>query len=164
MADVNQFRRDRRALDQHAEPAERIGSFENADRRRGYRLSAWTVIAIAASDVIAIEAMGNAVQAVCDIGAVTGEIITAIAMSEPAAGSDLKGIRTTAVRHGDHYLVNGQKTFISNGLLSDLVVAVCRTDPTAGHKGISLLVVERGMEGFERGRNLVEEIPASQRE
>jgi alkylation response protein AidB-like acyl-CoA dehydrogenase len=87
-------------------------------------------------------------------GAVTGEIITAIAMTEPGAGSDLQGIRTTAVDKGDHYLLNGSKTFISNGILSDLVIVVARTDPGAGHKGISLLVVERGMEGFERGRNL----------
>ena len=83
-----------------------------------------------------------------------GELIAAIAMTEPGAGSDLQGIRTTAVDAGDHYVLNGQKTFISNGILADLVVVVCRTDPEAGHQGISLLVVERGMEGFERGRNL----------
>jgi alkylation response protein AidB-like acyl-CoA dehydrogenase len=87
-------------------------------------------------------------------GAVSGEIITAIAMTEPGAGSDLQGIRTTAVDHGDHYLLNGSKTFISNGINADLVIVVARTDPEAGHKGISLLVVERGMKGFERGRNL----------
>ena len=75
-------------------------------------------------------------------------------MTEPGAGSDLQGIRTTAVDAGDHYVLNGQKTFISNGILADLVVVVARTDPDAGHQGISLLVVERGMEGFERGRNL----------
>jgi len=86
--------------------------------------------------------------------AVSGECITAIAMSEPAAGSDLQGIQATAVASGDHYLLNGQKTFISNGLQADLVVVVARTDPSAGHKGISLLVVERSMPGFERGRNL----------
>ena len=84
----------------------------------------------------------------------SGELIAAIAMSEPEAGSDLQGIRTTAVDKGDHYVLNGQKTFISNGILADLVIVVVRTDPEAGHKGISLLVVERGMEGFERGRNL----------
>ena len=84
----------------------------------------------------------------------SGELIAAIAMSEPGAGSDLQGIRTTAVDQGDHYVVNGSKTFISNGILADLVIVVARTDPDAGHKGISLLVVERGMEGFERGRNL----------
>jgi alkylation response protein AidB-like acyl-CoA dehydrogenase len=87
-------------------------------------------------------------------GYVSGELITAIAMSEPAAGSDLAGIRTTAVRDGDHFVVNGAKTFISNGILSDLVVTVVKTDPAAGHKGISLLVIEREMEGFQRGRNL----------
>ena len=75
-------------------------------------------------------------------------------MTEPGAGSDLQGIRTTAVDAGDHYVLNGSKTFISNGILSDLVIVVCRTDPEAGHQGICLLVVERGMEGFERGRNL----------
>jgi acyl-CoA dehydrogenase len=87
-------------------------------------------------------------------GTVSGETITAIAMTEPGAGSDLQGIRTTAVDKGDHYLLNGSKTFISNGINADLVIVVARTDPEAGHKGISLLVVERGMEGFERGRNL----------
>ncbi len=87
-------------------------------------------------------------------GCVSGETITAIAMTEPGAGSDLQGIRTTAVDKGDHYVLNGSKTFISNGILSDLVIVVARTDPEAGHKGISLLVVERGMQGFERGRNL----------
>lgn len=87
-------------------------------------------------------------------GCVSGDIITSIAMTEPGAGSDLQGIRTTAVDAGDHYVLNGSKTFISNGILSDLVIVVCRTDPDAGHQGISLLVVERGMKGFERGRNL----------
>ena len=87
-------------------------------------------------------------------GLCSGATIAAIAMSEPGAGSDLQGIRTSAVDAGDHYVLNGQKTFISNGILADLVVVVARTDPDAGHQGISLLVVERGMEGFERGRNL----------
>ncbi|HET6625647.1 MAG TPA: acyl-CoA dehydrogenase family protein [Nocardioidaceae bacterium] len=87
-------------------------------------------------------------------GCCDGELITAIAMTEPGAGSDLQGIRTTAVDKGDHYVLNGSKTFISNGILSDLVVVVARTDPEAGAQGISLLVVERGMTGFERGRNL----------
>lgn len=85
---------------------------------------------------------------------VSGACITAIAMTEPGAGSDLGGIRTTAARMGDHYLLNGQKTFISNGILNDLVIVVARTDPDKGHKGISLLVVERGMDGYERGRRL----------
>jgi alkylation response protein AidB-like acyl-CoA dehydrogenase len=84
----------------------------------------------------------------------TGETITAIAMTEPGAGSDLQGITTTARRDGDHYVLNGQKTFISNGILADLVIVVAKTDPSAGYQGISLLVVERGMRGFERGRNL----------
>ena len=84
----------------------------------------------------------------------SGEFITAIAMTEPGAGSDLQGMRTTAVRDGDHYVLNGSKTFISNGQLCDLVIVAVRTDPEAGYRGISLLVVERGMPGFERGRNL----------
>jgi alkylation response protein AidB-like acyl-CoA dehydrogenase len=87
-------------------------------------------------------------------GFCSGELITAIAMTEPGAGSDLQGIRTTAVRDGDSFVLNGQKTFISNGILADLVIVVARTDPDAGHRGISLLVVERGMAGFDRGRNL----------
>ncbi|MEV4019189.1 acyl-CoA dehydrogenase family protein [Nonomuraea angiospora] len=87
-------------------------------------------------------------------GFASGELISAIAMSEPGAGSDLQGIRTTATREGDHYLVNGQKTFITNGINADLVVVVAKTDPDAGARGTTLIVVERGMEGFERGRNL----------
>ncbi|MET9298947.1 acyl-CoA dehydrogenase family protein [Micromonospora aurantiaca] len=87
-------------------------------------------------------------------GFCSGEIVTAIAMSEPGAGSDLAGITTTAVRDGDDWVLNGQKTFISNGILADLVIVVARTDPGAGRRGISLLVAERGMPGFERGRNL----------
>jgi acyl-CoA dehydrogenase len=87
-------------------------------------------------------------------GYCSGETITAIAMTEPEAGSDLQGMRTTAVRDGDHYVLNGSKTFISNGQLCDLVIVAARTDPDAGYQGISLLVVERGMPGFERGRNL----------
>ena len=87
-------------------------------------------------------------------GYCSGEVITAIAMTEPEAGSDLQGMRTTAVRDGDHYVLNGSKTFISNGQLCDLVIVAARTDADAGYRGISLLVVERGMPGFERGRNL----------
>jgi alkylation response protein AidB-like acyl-CoA dehydrogenase len=83
-----------------------------------------------------------------------GSVITAIAMTEPGAGSDLQGITTTARRQGDHFVLNGQKTFISNGINADLVIVVAKTDPEAGYQGISLLVVERGMAGFERGRNL----------
>src|SRR3954454_350424 len=87
-------------------------------------------------------------------GLCAGTTIAAIAMTEPGAGSDLQGISTRAVREGDDFVLTGQKTFISNGILADLVVVVARTDPEAGHQGISLLVVERGMAGFERGRNL----------
>ncbi|KQX50897.1 MULTISPECIES: acyl-CoA dehydrogenase family protein [unclassified Streptomyces] len=87
-------------------------------------------------------------------GFCSGETITAIAMTEPGAGSDLQGIRTTAEDHGDHWVLNGSKTFISNGILADLVVVVARTTPEGGAHGLSLLVVERGAEGFERGRNL----------
>jgi acyl-CoA dehydrogenase len=82
------------------------------------------------------------------------DLISAIAMTEPRAGSDLQGVRTSAVDKGDHYVLNGSKTFISNGIMSDVVIVVARTNPDAGHQGISLLVVERGMDGFERGRNL----------
>lgn len=84
----------------------------------------------------------------------TGELITAIAMTEPGTGSDLQGIKTRAVRDGDHYILNGSKTFITNGIHSDLVIVVAQTDPDKGALGFSLLVVERGMEGFERGRHL----------
>ena len=87
-------------------------------------------------------------------GYITGELIGAIAMTEPGAGSDLAGIKTSAVRDGDDWILNGSKTFISAGINSDLVIVVARTDPEAGHKGFSLLVVERGMEGFTRGRKL----------
>lgn len=84
----------------------------------------------------------------------SGEYISAIAMTEPGTGSDLAGVRTSAIRQNGHYLLNGQKTFITNGILSDLVIVVTKTNPEARHSGISLLVVERGMPGFERGRNL----------
>ncbi|WP_327371415.1 acyl-CoA dehydrogenase family protein [Streptomyces sp. NBC_01217] len=87
-------------------------------------------------------------------GFCSGEIVTAIAMTEPGAGSDLQGIRTTAEDKGDHWLLGGSKTFISNGILADLVVVVAKTTPEGGAKGLSLIVVERGTEGFERGRNL----------
>lgn len=87
-------------------------------------------------------------------GFTNGDIVTSIAMSEPAAGSDLAGIKTTAKRVGDHYVINGQKTFISNGLLSDLVLVAAKTDPGAGRKGISLIAVETTRPGFSRGRKL----------
>ncbi len=87
-------------------------------------------------------------------GIASGELITAIAMTEPGTGSDLASIATTAVRDGDEYVVNGAKTFITNGINSDLVIVVAKTNAEGGHSGMSLLVVERGMAGFERGRNL----------
>lgn len=87
-------------------------------------------------------------------GLVSGQYITAIAMSEPGTGSDLAAISTTATKDGDSFVLNGAKTFISNGIISDLVIVAAKTNPEAGHRGVSLLVVERGMEGFERGRNL----------
>ncbi|HEX5788749.1 MAG TPA: acyl-CoA dehydrogenase family protein [Woeseiaceae bacterium] len=84
---------------------------------------------------------------------ITGEHILAVAITEPGAGSDVAGIRTRAEDKGEHYLLNGSKTFISNGINADLVVVVARTDP-ANPRGLSLFVVERGMDGFERGKNL----------
>ncbi|MEZ5142013.1 MAG: acyl-CoA dehydrogenase family protein [Acidimicrobiales bacterium] len=87
-------------------------------------------------------------------GICSGELITAVAMTEPGIGSDLASMRTTAVRDGDTYVVNGSKTFITNGINADLVITAVKTDPTQRHKGMSLVVLERGMEGFERGRNL----------
>ncbi len=83
-----------------------------------------------------------------------GEVVGAIAMSEPSAGSDLQGVRSTAVDQGDHYLLNGSKTFITNGWHADVVIVVAKTDPGAGAKGTSLLLVERGMPGFEKGKRL----------
>ncbi|MDS1270168.1 acyl-CoA dehydrogenase family protein [Lipingzhangella sp. LS1_29] len=87
-------------------------------------------------------------------GFASGELIGAIAMTEPEAGSDLQGIQTTAIRDGNDYVLNGRKTFISNGINADLVLVVARTDPDAGAHGISLLAVERDTPGFQRGRNL----------
>jgi alkylation response protein AidB-like acyl-CoA dehydrogenase len=85
----------------------------------------------------------------------SGELITAIAMTEPGTGSDLAAVTTTAIEQEDgSYLLNGAKTFITNGIQADLVIVVAKTDPTASHGGISLLLVERGMEGFTRGRKL----------
>jgi len=85
---------------------------------------------------------------------ISGETITAIAMTEPGAGSDLQGVKTTAVRDGDHYVINGSKTFITNGYLSDLVIVVAKTDPAGGAKGTSLILVEAGTPGFSKGRKL----------
>ncbi|GGN52155.1 MAG: acyl-CoA dehydrogenase [Novosphingobium sp.] len=86
-------------------------------------------------------------------GIVSGDKILAVAMTEPSTGSDLAGMRSSAVDKGDHWLLNGAKTYISNGILSDLIVVAARTDPESRH-GLGLFVVERGMEGFERGRKL----------
>jgi alkylation response protein AidB-like acyl-CoA dehydrogenase len=87
-------------------------------------------------------------------GICSGELVTAIAMTEPGIGSDLASMTTTATPDGDMYVVNGSKTFITNGINADLVITAVKTDPTQKHKGMSLLVIERGTEGFERGRNL----------
>ncbi|MDD9370973.1 MAG: acyl-CoA dehydrogenase family protein [Acidimicrobiales bacterium] len=87
-------------------------------------------------------------------GIVSGELVTAIAMTEPGIGSDLASMTTTARRDGDDYVVNGSKTFITNGINADLVITAVKTDPTQRHRGMSLVVIERGMAGFERGRNL----------
>ncbi|WP_250441153.1 acyl-CoA dehydrogenase family protein [Caballeronia sp. AZ1_KS37] len=109
------------------------------------------------SDIVApyIARIGNEEQkqkwlpAIC-----AGEQILAIAMTEPGVGSDLKAVRTTARREGNEYVINGSKTFITNGLNCDLIVVVCTTDPAAGAKGVSLIVVEATREGFRRGRKL----------
>jgi acyl-CoA dehydrogenase len=89
-------------------------------------------------------------------GCVNGDIITAIAMTEPGTGSDLQGIKTNAVlsNDGEHYILNGSKTFITNGQMADLVIVVAKTDPNAGAKGTSLLLLEAGTEGFVKGQNL----------
>ncbi len=84
----------------------------------------------------------------------SGEWVSAIAMSEPAAGSDLQGVKTKAIRDGDHYVLNGSKTFITNGWHADVVIVVAKTNPAAGGKGTSLFIVERGMPGFETGKRL----------
>jgi len=85
---------------------------------------------------------------------IAGESITAIAMTEPGAGSDLQGVKTTAVLDGDEYVINGSKTFITNGYLADLVIVVAKTDPQAGAKGTSLFLVEAGTPGFAKGKRL----------
>ncbi|GAB3063308.1 acyl-CoA dehydrogenase family protein [Virgibacillus ainsalahensis] len=89
-------------------------------------------------------------------GAITGDLISAIAMTEPGAGSDLAAIKTTAIRDGEEYVINGEKTFITNGYSADLIVVVCKTDPQAepAHKGISLFVVEADTPGFTKGKKL----------
>jgi alkylation response protein AidB-like acyl-CoA dehydrogenase len=87
-------------------------------------------------------------------GIADGSLITAVAMTEPEMGSDLAGLRTSAIRDGDEYVVNGSKTFITNGINADLIIAAVKTDPAERHTGISLLILERWMEGLQRGRNL----------
>jgi len=87
-------------------------------------------------------------------GCLSGDIITAIAMTEPGTGSDLQGVSTTAVRDGDEYIINGSKTFITNGQQADLVIVVCKTDASAGSRGFSLMLVETATEGFKKGCNL----------
>jgi acyl-CoA dehydrogenase len=87
-------------------------------------------------------------------GMVTGDVIASIGMTEPGAGSDLQGIRTTAIKDGNDYIINGSKTYISSGQNSDIVFTVCKTDPAAGAKGMSIIIVETDRPGFARGRNL----------
>src|SRR5690554_8068580 len=85
---------------------------------------------------------------------VSGEAVGAIAMTEPGAGSDLQAIRTSAVKDGDEYILNGSKTFITNGQHADMVIVAAKTDPNAGAKGISLFLVDTSLPGFSKGRNL----------
>lgn len=85
---------------------------------------------------------------------VSGEMISAIAMTEPGTGSDLQGVKTTAVKEGDDFIINGSKTFITNGQLADLTIVVAKTDPSQGAKGTSLILVETGTAGFSKGQNL----------
>jgi acyl-CoA dehydrogenase len=109
------------------------------------------------SDIIApyIARVGNEKQKQKWLpGACSGQLILAICMTEPGTGSDLKAVRTTAIRDGDEYVINGSKTFISNGLNADIIIVVCKTDPNAGAKGVSLIVVEANRPGFRRGRKL----------
>ena len=87
-------------------------------------------------------------------GIVDGSLITALAMTEPGIGSDLGSMGTKAIRDNGHYVVDGSKTFITNGINADLIITAVKTDPKEAHRGISLVVIERGMDGFERGRNL----------
>lgn len=109
------------------------------------------------SDIVVeyVEAYGSPEQKAKYLpGMVSGEIITAIAMTEPGAGSDLQGIRTTALKDGNHYVVNGSKTYITNGQNADLVLVVAKTDPSQGAKGTSIILVDADTPGFKRGRNL----------
>ncbi len=109
------------------------------------------------SDIVApyIHRLGTEAQKRQWLPAISaGEKVLAVAITEPGGGSDVKALRTTAVRDGENYVLNGSKTFISNGFLSDLVVVACKTDPAAGARGVSLLLVESGREGLRRGRRL----------
>ncbi len=109
------------------------------------------------SDIVApyINAYGNKEQKDCWLPRMAaGELIGAIAMTEPGAGSDLKSVRTTARREGDHYVINGSKTFITNGINSEIVIVIAKTAPELGAKGVSLIVVEEGTPGFSKGRKL----------
>jgi acyl-CoA dehydrogenase len=120
----------------------------------GYALAPVPFLSNAAAGLVLAEAGSDEQKERWLPGITSGETIIAVAMTEPGAGSDLAGIRTSAVRDGDDWIVNGSKTFISSGINCDLCVVVARTDPEAGHKGFTLLVVERDMEGFTRGRKL----------
>jgi acyl-CoA dehydrogenase len=109
------------------------------------------------SDIVAnyIERYGSEEQKHCWLPKmISGDTVTAIAMTEPGAGSDLQGVRTTAMRDADGYVINGAKTYITNGQLAELIIVVVKTDPAAGSKGMSLILVEAERKGFARGRNL----------
>ena len=109
------------------------------------------------SDIVAPYLFNYASEEICHRwlpAMVAGEAIGAIAMTEPSGGSDLQNIRTTAIRDGNEFVVSGQKVFISNGQLCDFIIVACKTDPAAGAKGISLILVEADRDGFARGRNL----------
>ena len=108
------------------------------------------------SDMVASYILSFGARAEAEVAARNGvgEIVGAIGLTEPGGGSDLKDLRTRAVRDGDDYVINGQKTYISNGQLCDLVVLACKTNPDAGAKGVSLVVVETSRSGFQRGRRL----------
>ena len=123
----------------------------------GYAIGGGSCSFALQSDITAYYLLNHASEALKQRwlpGMVSGEVISAIAMTEPGAGSDLQGTRATAVRDGDEYVINGQKTFITNGQHCDFVIVVCKTDPEKGSKGMSLIVVETDRPGFERGRNL----------
>ena len=121
---------------------------------------AWTGVSAGftlQSDIVVeyIEKYGSTAQRARWLpGMISGEVITAIAMTEPATGSDLQGIRSTAIRDGDDYVINGSKTYITNGQNADLVLVCVKTDPSEGAKGVSIVLVEADRAGFERGRNL----------